>query len=189
MILGLYPVIVAFAVSAMAQGNMNMMMALSAIILDHQGYTLTLISLAVTIHVVGMFGLSLFFGRLADMIGRKRIMLIALIVSALSTVIMPLASDYLVFTFSLFLVGVGWSASTIAATTVVSDVTYPSERGRVVGLNDIAMNIATLSFPILGGLLMDRLGFASIGFAGLVAVTIPLAMTLKLKEKSPGEFA
>ena len=43
---------------------MSMMMAMTSLALDHHGYGLTLISVSVSLHVVGMFGFSIPFGRL-----------------------------------------------------------------------------------------------------------------------------
>jgi MFS family permease len=57
---------VAFAASFAAQGNMAMIMAFTSLALEHHGHPLPVISVAVTIHVIGMFGFSLPLGWVAD---------------------------------------------------------------------------------------------------------------------------
>ena len=59
-----YPLATAFASSFAALGTMSMMMAMTALALDHHGYGLTLISVSASLHTIGMFGFSIPFGRL-----------------------------------------------------------------------------------------------------------------------------
>lgn len=47
---------VAFAASFAAQGNMSLIMGFTSLALEHHGHSLPAISVAVTIHVIGMFG-------------------------------------------------------------------------------------------------------------------------------------
>ena len=70
-----YPVRVALSTSFALQGTMAMVMAMTSLALAHHGYALPAISLAVAIHVVGMYGLSLPLGHLTDRRGRRAVML------------------------------------------------------------------------------------------------------------------
>jgi MFS family permease len=113
----------------LALGVMMMMMALATVILRQNDYSLTMISVAIAIHVIGMFGFSAIFGRLADQRGRKLLFYIGSIVLAFSGLVTLLTSDYWAITGGLFLVGVGWSAVNVGSTTMMGDSVPPTSMG------------------------------------------------------------
>src|SRR5262249_50512159 len=115
---------VAFAASFAAQGNMSMIMAFTSLALEHHGHPLPAISLAVAIHVVGMFGFSLPLGWLADRAGRRAVMLLGFLFLAGGAILVPATSRYWIIVTGTFLVGLGWSAATMAATAVIADATH-----------------------------------------------------------------
>jgi hypothetical protein len=61
-----YPVIAAIINGTLASAVMTMIMALSSVILNQYNYGLSMISVAIALHAVGMYGFSTVFGRLAD---------------------------------------------------------------------------------------------------------------------------
>jgi MFS family permease len=102
-----YPLRVAFVASFAAQGTMSLMMAMTSLALDHHGHALQAISIAVSIHVVGMYGLSIPLGRLTDRVGRRNVMVAGTLMSALGSVLIPASPEYWVITAGTFLVDVG----------------------------------------------------------------------------------
>ena len=70
-----YPLLTAFTTNFAVQGTMAMMMAMTAYTLDVHGHALPMISFAVALHVMGMFGLSLPLGKLSDRYGRRPLMM------------------------------------------------------------------------------------------------------------------
>ena len=186
--LAFYPILAAFVVSALAQGNMTMMMALTSLVLSEHNVHLTLISLSITIHVIGMYGLSAPLGKLSDKLGRRKLLIIAALTSAIGSFLTPLTSDYGIITLGIFLVGIGWSAATVAATALISDVTHPSERGRIIGSNDFFLSLASLTFPALGSVIVSLLGFEKLGIFGFLVSIPAIAVAIHLKEPEPGVF-
>jgi Na+/melibiose symporter-like transporter len=128
-----YPLRVGFLAMFAAHGIMTMMMALTPLAMAHSGHALTMISMAVGVHVVGMYGLSLPLGRLADRVGRRSVILMGLGVVALGAVLVPLTPDYWVAAGGLLLVGVGWSCVNVAVTALIADTVPVVERGRAIG--------------------------------------------------------
>src|SRR3712207_441146 len=126
------------------------MMALTSVSLAHHGHEFSAISVSVAIHVVGMFGFSLPLGRLCDRFGRRPILLGGMVVLAAGAVLVPATSDYWIATAGTFLVGVGWSGASVAASALIADTTEPALRGRAIGLNDSFAAAGSIVFPLLG---------------------------------------
>ena len=180
---------VAFAASFAAQGNMSMIMAFTSLALEHHGHPMPAISVAVTIHVFGMFGFSLPLGRLADRVGRRPVMLLGLLISAVGALLVPVTSGYWIIVAGTFLVGVGWSAVSVAATAVIADTTTAVERGRAVGANDTVSAAAAIALPLLAGPAVEVFGLAALGILGAGLMVPPLVLLwTRLTETTPGGY-
>jgi len=111
-------------------------------------------------------------GRLADILGRKRIFATGLILFILSSVFCALAPD--VFWLVGFRVLQGFGSAMIFGTglAIISSVYPPGERGRALGINVSAVYIGLSVGPLGGGLLTQYLGWRSIFW-----FTVPIAAT------------
>ena len=183
-----YPLRVAFLAMFAAHGIMTMMMALTPLAMAHHGHSLTLISLAVALHVVGMFGLSLPLGRLSDRVGRRAVVLAGLVVVALGTALVPATGDYWVTTTGLALIGVGWSGVNVAVTALIADVAPPAERGRAVGVVDSVSSLASILLPLAGGPLAEVVGFSGLVVVACALALGPAVLALRLVEPRPGHY-
>jgi fucose permease len=183
-----FPKLTAFVATFFVQGNMSMMMALTALVLDHHGHGLPDISLAVAIHVVGMFGLAMPLGRLADRLGRRPVLLGGVLVGAVASLVTVASGSYWVIVLGIFLVGLGWSAVTVTATALLADTSPVSERGRVIGSNDTFSGLSSVLMPVLGGLAAEAFGLQAVGAAAFLLSVIPLVFLVLLQEPNPGRF-
>jgi MFS family permease len=156
---------------------MVMLMGLASLYLHDLGYSQTLVSIAVTIHVLGMYGFSTAFGRLADRAGRPQTIMIGQIVAGLGALLIPMTTNHFIVDLGMLMIGLGWSATTVASTALVSDIVPPSLRGKYFGLNDLFLGISAVSMPVVGGLVVASLGFSYLGLLGLAVTvgTAPLA--------------
>jgi MFS family permease len=184
-----YPLRVAFLAMFAAHGIMTMMMALTPLAMAHAGHMLTMISLAVGLHVVGMYGLSLPLGRLADRVGRRNVILAGLGIVAFGAVLVPLTPDYWIATAGLVFVGVGWSCVNVAVTALIADTVPAVERGRAIGVVDSFAGLASIVLPLLGGPLVEVTGFAGLAWLGVALVLGPAVLALRLAEPVPGQYA
>ena len=102
------------------------------------------------------------FGRLADLLGRKRILNSGLAIFVIASLLVALAPTFPLLTAARVLQGVG--ASMFMATIMATAVTvFPqAERGRVLGLLASVVAAGTVAGPGLGGLLTDAFGWRSI---------------------------
>jgi MFS family permease len=120
---------------------MVMLMGLASLYLHDLGYSQTLVSIAVTIHVLGMYGFSTAFGRLADRAGRPLTIMIGQIVAGLGALLIPVTTNHFIVDLGMLMIGLGWSATTVASTALISDIVPPSLRGKYFGLNDLFLGI------------------------------------------------
>jgi len=65
----------------------------------------------------------------------------------------------------------------------------PRQRGRGIGVNDMALGVAALTLPILGGILFQLSGFGAPGVFGLLVALPAIFLTALLREKKPGSYA
>lgn len=184
-----YPLRVAFVASFAAQGVMSLMMAMTSLALDHHGHGLQAISISVSIHVVGMYGLSIPLGHLSDRFGRRNVMLAGTVLSALGSVLIGMATEYAPITIGTFLVGVGWSCTNVSTSALIADVVAPDDRGRAIGTCDTFSGAGAVALPLIGGPLVEFIGFPVLAVAGTLLLTLPFAMLLRLREAAQREHA
>lgn len=179
-----YPVLATFAVSGLTQGNMTMNMALVPEVLHFHGALTVIISTAITLHIIGMYGLSTLLGKWADKFGRRVVLLLGAAISGLGALVTPLATEIWTITVGIFIVGLGWCAATVASTALLSDLSRAGERGRVIGLNDFVLGATALVFPVSGGLVLgSSRNFLALGLFGFLASIPALLLAFFLKEK------
>ncbi len=91
------------------------------------------------------------WGRLSDRYGRRPVIMVALAGSAISSLLIGLASS-LVFLFVARILNGIAGASYAAAQAYVADVTSPQERARGMGLIGAAFGVGFILGPAIGGL-------------------------------------
>lgn len=119
-----------------------------------------LISWSVSIPaLIGAF-VTLLYGKLSDMYGRRIVILACLLFSFIGTTLAGFSPDFyfLIAASCIAALGVGGIMPLIMA--VVGDMFPPVRRSYWIGLLNIPMGIATLVGPYLGGKLTDTLGWS-----------------------------
>ena len=177
---------------ALSHASMVSVMAMTPVHLVHQGASLTIVGFTISLHVAGMFGLSPVFGWASDRIGRVPTILIGqvLLLSALGITGLGQASTAAV-TVGLVLIGLGWSASTVAASALVSDLVTGAARIRVQGRADLTMSIAGAAGAALAGPVLALIGYAGLSFGvmGLACLVIVGAFVLGRPQKIQAQGA
>ncbi len=121
---------------------MVMIMVMTPVHMAHVDVTLQLIGLVISVHVAGMYALSPVVGWAVDRFGRVQVIVSGIVILAVSAVISGLApgDNVSMLGVGLFLLGLGWSCTLIAGSTMVTDEVEPTERPAVQGLSDLVMN-------------------------------------------------
>jgi MFS family permease len=119
-----------------------------------------------------MFGFFLVVGWVIDRLGRGRALVGGLVLLGLSAVALIGAVESVALTsLALFGVGLGWSASYVAATTELAERASARERGKLLGLSDLLSGLVGAGVTVLAGFVLDREGLTVIAVgAALVAL-------------------
>lgn len=175
-----------FAVTAVAlsHGTMVALMSMTPVHLHDHGASLSVVGLTISLHVAGMFALSPVFGWLSDRIGRTPVLLAGQGMLLTSLVLAWLAPDTMV-TPSLILLGLGWSASIVSGSALLTDTLTPGERPGVQGVSDLIMNLTGAACGALSGPALAIIGFSGLGAVASSLVGV-IVVRLALRALSPG---
>lgn len=158
-------------------------MAMTPVHLHGHGASLTVIGLTISLHIAGMYALSPLVGWYADRYGRRQAMLtgFALLLTAALTTTTAGPSTLRVGA-GLVALGLGWSFTTIAASTQLSESIPTTERPRVQGTADLLMNLAGASAGALSGVLVAAVDYTGLSLIA-AALVIP-ALTLVARQRT-----
>ncbi|MFC8038131.1 MFS transporter [Paenarthrobacter sp. NPDC057355] len=150
----------------------------------HRGSTndtdaLVVIGLTISLHIAGMFALSPLWGWLTDKAGRLQTIAIGHGMLLLAVFIAGLGQDQpALVTAGLVLLGLGWSAATIAGSTLLAESVSPDARVTVQGVSDTLMGAAGAVGGATSGLLLAWIGYTGLNVASSVVVAAVLVLAL-----------
>ena len=160
---------------ACAHAAMVTVMIMTPLHMEHGGAHLEVIGFVISIHVLGMFAFSPLVGWAADRFGRSPVLVAggALLLVALTLcAVSPEGTSWEIST-GLFLLGLGWSCATVAASTVIADRTPVHARTDVQGTSDMAMALTAAGGGALAGVVVAWWGYSALA---LVAMLLALAV-------------
>lgn len=130
-----------------------------------------LVGVTIALHVAGMYGLSPVFGILADRWGRLRTVLLgqALLVGSLCFAMFAGETPWGVMV-ALILLGLGWSAATVAGAALLTEASAPALRTRRQGRSDSLMSLSAAGGAVLAGVILQSFSYAGLAIAALVVV-------------------
>ena len=139
-------------VVAMAQAIMVALMAMAPLHLMHHEGTAEIVGFTLSLHIAGMFALSPVFGMLASRFGRIQVIVLGWVLLLLAIVVAYVSgSSHLLVQVSLTLLGLGWSAVTVAGAALLTEITPAHERPRWQGRSDAFMSLAGAVAGALSG--------------------------------------
>lgn len=134
--------------------------------------------------IASLFG-SMVGGRLADLYGRKRMMVFSTLGTSIILVLFSVVEGYTAFLILSILLGISNSFFNPAASAMVADVTEPDERTEAYGLLRVGSNLGTVIGPLLGSSIVffskDSLFYIAATALGLYSI----AQLILLKETLP----
>ena len=151
-------------------------MAMTPVHLADHGVILPLIGLTISLHTAGMYAFAPVFGWLADKWGRAVVILIGQATLLASLLINFIAPDSVpAVTVALVLLGLGWSAATVAASALLTESVETQDRTTVQGFSDTTMSLAGAGGGALAGIVLAMVGY---GMLNVYTVVLVLAVAI-----------
>jgi MFS family permease len=132
--------------------------------------------------VIGIFTLSAlitrpFAGKGLDTIGRRKILILGLIIFILSIMGYYLVSTVLLILGVRFIHGIGWGMATTTYGTIVSDLVPAERRGEGMGYFGLSVNVAMAMGPFIGIWFMNTYGFGTLFLVSTGLALFPILMS------------
>jgi len=123
-------------------------------------------------------------GILADQIGRKRILVPALLLFAIAGCACAFARDFRLLLLLRFLQGAGAAGLGAINMTIIGDLYTGQERAAAMGCNSSVLSVGTASYPAIGGVLAT-IGWYYPFLLPLAAIPVAAAVFLSLNNPEP----
>ena len=180
-----YPV-ARFAVMAIALSHMVMVsvMAMTPVHLEHMGYDIVVVGFTISLHIAGMYALSPLMGYLADKFGKLQTIFLGQVLFVAALLFAGLGhADRLMVTIGLTLLGLGWSAATVAGSALLSATLPADEKTNVQGLSDSVMNLSGAFGGAIAGVLLASFQFEGLNAIALIPVAVITVLAFAISKK------
>jgi MFS transporter, DHA1 family, multidrug resistance protein len=154
------------------------------------------VELTLTLLLLGLTVTQFVFGAIADRYGRRRTILIALVIYSLAAVGASFASNLLMFSLARLGQALGFGVAVVLIRSAVVDI---SDERRTAGIFSTAVTIvslATVVAPTVGGQILSHFGWravflamAAVGVLVFLAVAFLLPETLPLERRTVVKFS
>jgi DHA1 family tetracycline resistance protein-like MFS transporter len=180
--------VVIFSTVFMDLIGFGMIIPLVGIYGRHFGASTLELAVLGSIYSVMQFFFSPIWGRLSDKVGRRPILLMSLLGSAISYYLFSQAQELWLLIASRALAGI-FAANISTAQAYIADITPPEDRAKGMGLIGAAFGIGFTLGPPLGGISAAKLGLAAPGLiAGTLCLLNFILAWVRLKESLPDEI-
>ncbi|MEV7138448.1 MFS transporter [Streptomyces tauricus] len=124
-------------------------------------------------------------GSTADRIGRRKVFMAGLVVFTVGSVLCSLAPNLESLVAFRMIQAVGGSMlNPVAMSIITNTFTDPRERARAIGVWGAVVGISMAAGPLVGGLLVDSVGWRSIFWVNLPVGLVALLLTLRYVPES-----
>ena len=164
-----------YAIVSIALSHMTMVavMSMTPVHVTSHGGSLVFVGFVISLHILGMYAFAPLFGLLSDKIGPTRTILAGqgIFVSALLIAGLGSEQEHLV-TIGLFLLGLGWSAATVAGSALLVVSVPTDQKTNVQGLSDSIQNLAGATGGAVAGSIVALSLFTGLNLAALAPVLV-----------------
>lgn len=156
---------------ALSHATMVSVMAMTPVHLVNHGASLAIVGFTISLHIAGMYALAPVFGMLSDRVGRIPTILVGQVILLGSLMFTGFGSENeLAVVIGLVLLGLGWSAATVAGSTLLSESTVIEKRAARQGVSDLVMSGSGAAGGALAGVVLAFLGYSGLSFVALLLV-------------------
>lgn len=170
-VIGAHPVAL-LGVLTLALGHMTMVsvMVMTPLHMRHGHADLTIIGFVISVHILGMFAFSPLTGMAVDRLGGRTVALVGSGILSVATLLASTApmGHSLRLLAGLFLLGLGWSCTLVAGSTLLTSAVPTAERPGAQGASDLVMGLAAGLGGALAGVVVDLASFHALALGALV---------------------
>jgi MFS family permease len=182
-------------VSAMAIGHLVMIgvMAMTPVHIRSAGHdaahTLRIVGVVLSFHIAGMFAFSPVFGWLTDRLGRRPVIFAGIALLLTACALAGSAGHHPGrLSSGLMTLGLGWSATMVAGSTLLSESVALELRASAQGLSDLLMGLAGASAGAISGVIVQEWGYSTLTLLAALA-TAPLILLLSFAANGTSDRA
>lgn len=185
------PARAALLLLASAHAVMVMVMVMTPLTMRHEGASLQVVGVVISLHIAAMYALSPLFGWVSDRWGphRSAVLGVGLLAAATALGVAGAATGagHATTAAALVVLGLGWSAATISASALLAGTPDPV-RVPLQGAADAGMSYAGALAAAVSGPVLALGGFEAVNTAGAVLL-VPVALVLLAARRSGQEPA
>jgi EmrB/QacA subfamily drug resistance transporter len=135
-------------------------------------------------YLIVITGCLLLMGRLADLYGQRRIYLFGFLTFTVGSALCGFSPTVHFLIVSRMLQGLGASATMGIGPAIIATAFPERDRGQALGIVGSVVSAGFLTGPLLGGFLVEHLGWRSVFFINLPFGAIGILLSLKVLEKT-----
>jgi MFS family permease len=173
---------------AASHASMAAVMGIAGVAVVHAGHGAGVLGWVMMLHFLGMFGLSRIVGHATDRWGRRATILVGLALLGVGGAIVALVPDMTGFAIGILVVGLGWSFAYVGASVLLTDITVPARRARILGRADLITQLTAAVVATSGGFWFAANGLAGLGVLAIAVIALPLVAFLFITEPRPGQY-
>lgn len=178
--------VLTIVIIAAAQAMMVGLMAMTPLHIMHHGGTEGIVGVTLSLHIAGMYALSPVFGLLASRLGRIPVIIGGWGIFLIAIFLVYRAGDdFLLVQIALTLVGVGWSAVTVAGAALLTDITSIDERTVWQGRADTSMSAAGAGAGVAAGIIFAMSDFSFLALVAAVVLLLGIMSSVYPKLRAP----
>lgn len=144
---------------------------------------ITTIEWVVMAYLLTITALLLSLGRISDMVGRKNIFAGGLAIFTIGSGLCSISTTEGQLIFYRIIQGIGAAMLMATGVAIITHAFPPKERGKAMGLIGTVVSIGSLAGPVMGGFLIERVGWQSIFYINIPVGIIGTAMALYILKK------
>jgi MFS family permease len=178
---------VGLAAMMIGQAVMTAVMSMTPVHLKHAGESLRVVGFVISVHIAGMYAFSPLVGMAVDRIGRRFVIGAGGIVLLASFLVAGTADgdQSIQLAIGLALLGLGWSCTLIAGSTLLSESMPLETRPSVQGTADLLMGISGASAGLVAGVIVGLGSYALLTVITTFLVVPMLAALTRLNRAAP----
>jgi MFS family permease len=143
-------------------------------------HTLRIVGVVLSVHIAGMYAFAPVTGWLTDRVGRRPVIIGGILVQLAACAVAGTAGHHSAqLSVGLFLLGLGWSGTMVAGSTLLSESVAGPVRTSAQGLADLLMGLAGAAGGALSGLVMAWAGYPTLTLLAAIVAVPPLALALR----------